>query len=40
MTKRLIAGESVDAADGSPGPLAWVSKPYGGGTKERPLDVW
>lgn len=32
--------DSGNAADGSPGPLAWVSKPYGGGTKETPLDVW
>ena len=29
------------AVDGDPDPLrAWVSKPYGGGTKEEPLDVW
>jgi hypothetical protein len=29
------------AIDGSPDPFfAWISKPYGGGTKEKPKDVW
>ena len=29
------------AIDGSPDPFfAWISKPYGGGTKEKPNDVW
>jgi hypothetical protein len=29
------------AIDGSPDPYAaWISKPYGGGTKEKPQDVW
>jgi hypothetical protein len=29
------------AIDGSPDPFrAWISRPYGGGTKEKPLDVW
>jgi hypothetical protein len=29
------------AIDGSTDPnLAWISKPYGGGTKENPQDVW
>jgi hypothetical protein len=31
----------VLAIDGNPDPFhAWISKPYGGGTKEKPLDVW
>ena len=30
-----------NAVDGDPDPyLAWISKPYGGGTKEKPLDTW
>src|ERR1019366_2567066 len=30
-----------NAIDGDPDPLAaWISKPYGGGTKSKPLDVW
>ena len=30
-----------NAIDGNPDPFAaWISKPYGGGTKDRPLDVW
>jgi hypothetical protein len=30
-----------NAIDGNPDPFAaWISKPYGGGTKERPLDTW
>jgi chitodextrinase len=30
-----------NAIDGDPDPFAaWISKPYGGGTKDRPLDVW
>ncbi len=30
-----------NAIDGSPDPFAaWISKPYGGGTKAQPLDVW
>jgi hypothetical protein len=29
------------ALDGNPDPYrAWISKPYGGGTKEKPRDVW
>jgi hypothetical protein len=31
----------VLAIDGNPDPChAWISKPYGGGTKQKPLDVW
>ena len=31
----------VLAIDGNPDPYhAWISKPYGGGTKDKPLDVW
>ena len=31
----------VLAIDGNPDPFhAWISKPYGGGTKEKPRDVW
>jgi hypothetical protein len=46
---RKIAAQSVYAPeygrvlaiDGNPDPFhAWISKPYGGGTKERPRDVW
>jgi hypothetical protein len=30
-----------NAIDGDPDPYAaWISKPYGGGTKGKPLDVW
>jgi hypothetical protein len=30
-----------NAIDGNPDPFAaWISKPYGGGTKDQPLDVW
>jgi chitodextrinase len=30
-----------NAIDGDPDPFAaWISKPYGGGTKDKPLDVW
>jgi Glycosyl hydrolases family 38 N-terminal domain/Glycosyl hydrolases family 38 C-terminal domain/Glycosyl hydrolases family 38 C-terminal beta sandwich domain len=30
-----------NAIDGDPDPFAaWISKPYGGGTKDRPLDTW
>jgi chitodextrinase len=30
-----------NAIDGDPDPYAaWISKPYGGGTKDKPLDVW
>jgi hypothetical protein len=30
-----------NAIDGDPDPYAaWISKPYGGGTKAKPLDVW
>jgi hypothetical protein len=30
-----------NAIDGDPDPFAaWISKPYGGGTKAKPLDVW
>ena len=30
-----------NAVDGNPDPFAaWISKPYGGGTKDNPLDVW
>jgi hypothetical protein len=30
-----------NAIDGNPDPFAaWISKPYGGGTKDRPLDTW
>ena len=30
-----------NAVDGNPDPFAaWISKPYGGGTKDKPLDVW
>ena len=30
-----------NAIDGNPDPFAaWISKPYGGGTKDKPLDVW
>ena len=30
-----------NAIDGDPDPYAaWISKPYGGGTKAQPLDVW
>ena len=30
-----------NAVDGNPDPFAaWISKPYGGGTKDLPLDVW
>jgi Glycosyl hydrolases family 38 C-terminal domain/Glycosyl hydrolases family 38 N-terminal domain len=30
-----------NAIDGDPDPfVAWISKPYGGGTKDKPLDVW
>jgi chitodextrinase len=30
-----------NAIDGDPDPFAaWISKPYGGGTKGKPLDVW
>ena len=30
-----------NAIDGDPDPFAaWISKPYGGGTKDQPLDVW
>jgi hypothetical protein len=29
------------ALDGDPDPYrGWISKPYGGGTKDKPLDVW
>jgi F5/8 type C domain len=29
------------AVDGSPDPnAAWISRPYGGGTKQKPLDTW
>ena len=29
------------AVDGSPDPNAsWISRPYGGGTKQKPLDTW
>ncbi len=32
---------SENAIDGDPDPYAaWISKPYGGGTKEKPLEVW
>jgi hypothetical protein len=31
----------VGAVDGSPDPsAAWISKPYGGGTKAAPIDAW
>ncbi len=31
----------VLAIDGNPDPFhAWISKPYGGGSKEKPRDVW
>jgi chitodextrinase len=30
-----------NALDGDPDPFAaWISKPYGGGAKDKPLDVW
>jgi chitodextrinase len=30
-----------NAIDGDPDPYAaWISKPYGGGTKDKPRDVW
>ena len=30
-----------NAIDGNPDPFAaWISKPYGGGTKDHPLDTW
>jgi hypothetical protein len=30
-----------NAIDGNPDPFAaWISKPYGGGTKDQPMDVW
>jgi chitodextrinase len=30
-----------NALDGNPDPFAaWISKPYGGGAKDKPLDVW
>jgi chitodextrinase len=30
-----------NAIDGDPDPYAaWISKPYGGGTRDKPLDVW
>ena len=30
-----------NAIDGNPDPFAaWISKPYGGGTKDQPLDTW
>jgi hypothetical protein len=33
--------EADSALDGGTDPSqAWISKPYGGGTKEQPLDVW
>jgi hypothetical protein len=33
--------EPENAIDGDPDPFAaWISKPYGGGTKDKPLDTW
>ena len=35
------AYDSGNAVDGYPDPyLAWISRPYGGGTKQNPLEVW
>jgi hypothetical protein len=43
MAQSVYAPEygRVLAIDGDLNPYcAWISKPYGGGTKEKPLDVW